>query len=128
LPEKYIFEAWIGRSGRTEIARPLFQNTETKIEFQVLVGPQENRIALDISGYEISFASRIVSGNEQELFSPKTCINDDPINGICSVQLLALDLAIPDEIFGELNLRSTGIGQAIDDRVQFTYRIAETLE
>lgn len=122
------WEAWLGRTRPTVIARPLYKSTATDIIFTVL---DEERNAVDITGYSITFSARTIK-DETALFDPVTCTLTTPASGICTASLSVSDLSLStangEDCYGELNLRSGGSEADIDDRVQYRFIVEDAIE
>ena len=115
-------EAWLGRQRPVELAQPLYANTLLVITFTVL---QASRVALNLTGYAVKFTAKNVA-TDTTLFDV-TCTLTTPASGICTATFTVANLDTAAECLGELNLKSGGSSGSITDRVQFRFKILDTI-
>lgn len=115
------WEAWLGLSKATEIARPLFQRVAATITFTVL---NASRVAVNLTGYTAKFTAKNIE-TEDVLFDA-ACVISDAVNGVCTCALTAANLATAANCRGELNLNAAAGN--ISDRVEYRFGIVEAID
>lgn len=116
-------EAWLGRLRPTEIAQPFYANTLLVLTFTVL---QASRTVLNLTGYAVKFTAKNVA-TDTALFDVTCALSATPTNGVCTATFTVANLDTAAECLGELNLKSGGSSGSITDRVQFRFKILDTI-